>query len=213
MAKCKHGWTPEGAICRDCREADLRQQLQQAQAELNDAQAWLYDAEMRNQHIYSCMDNLEGKYKQAQATIAALQKKHSEQETLVAIIKKAGNDAIDSGLDSFAKLEQQEATIAAMRLALEEYFRWRNACRTSATHNELIIHIEKVDRLSSKALSTTTAGAELLAKSEQLERENKALRCCGNCDRNICRRETYRECVDNDLSHWQIARRLVSKGE
>jgi len=32
MAECKHGWTPEGAICRDCREADLRQQLQQAQA-------------------------------------------------------------------------------------------------------------------------------------------------------------------------------------
>jgi len=182
-------------------------ELQQAQAELNDAQAWLYDAEMRNQHIYSCMDNLEEKYRQAQASIAAMQKKHSEQETLVAIIKKAGNDAIDSGLDSLAKLEQQQATIATMRLALEKIQKetflsscteWKDGWNSGIIRAQLLVEQALQD----------TAGAELLEKIDKLERENKAMRNCANCNNN---RVKCMKC--DDLNKWQIAERLVSKGE
>ncbi|MBP2638803.1 MAG: hypothetical protein H6Q72_4710 [Firmicutes bacterium] len=100
MVECKHGWIPEGAICRDCKEADLRQQLQQAQA-LSD-----------------------------------------------------------------------------------------------------------------------TAGAELLEKIGQLERKNKALRCCENCEyvrwlwgERECALDGKDavECENNNHNHWVIAERLVSK--
>jgi len=151
MGECKHGWIPEGAICRDCKEADLRQQLQQAQV-----------------------------------------------------------------------------TIAAMRVALEEIHRKHldkaNYCSIAGS----------TQHICETALSPkSTAGAELLEKIEQLERDNKALRCCDNCEHMIwqqddrgCKLTPQDEygyydynfdctpCDDSaSFKDWQLAERLVSKGE
>jgi len=56
------------------------------------------------------------------------------------------------------------------------------------------------------------AGMELLEKIEQLERENKALRCCANCKEIVWKCKKIIECTDN-YRGWVIAERLVSKGD
>jgi len=179
MPECEHVNTmavyeKNTVMCCDCGMDivdDLRQQLQQAQIELNDAQAWLYDAEMRNQHIYSCMDNLEGKYRKAQATIAAMR----------GALETTRNVLYD--LSPVGKVDMN-----------------------------VVAPIIKAIKQADKALSTT-AGAELLEKIGQLERENKTMRSCDNCKEIVWKCKKIIECTDNDRKHWQLAERLVSKGE
>ncbi|MBP2653330.1 MAG: hypothetical protein H6Q73_899 [Firmicutes bacterium] len=56
-------------------------------------------------------------------------------------------------------------------------------------------------------LQSDTAGADLLAKIDRLERENKALRCCGNCGNITCIKPKDYVC-----DSWEMAESLVSKG-
>jgi len=118
-----------------------------------------------------------------------------------------------------SELQQAQATIAALRGALEEI---RNM--------DEIELMDESHMVADKALSTT-AGAELLEKIGQLERENKALRCCDNCEHMIwqhddrgCKLTPQDEygyydynfdctpCDDSaSFKDWQLAERLVSK--
>jgi len=94
-------------------------------------------------------------------------------------------------------VKRQQATIAAMRLAYED--------------------IKANDYLTPEAADVfraTTAGAELLDKIKRLERENKAMRCCGNCEHDGSDGciEDYVFC-DKDLSGWELDEWLVKKDE
>jgi len=131
--------------------------------------------------------------------------KHKFQTTGTILCKECGIDLVDY-LNS--QNEQYEATKAAMRGALE-------VCRDSIDE---YLEPEVVPAIDN-ALSTT-AGEKLLEKIERLERENKTMRNCANCNHSEfgyegpeckldCRR-SY-ECEDNDLKYWQIAERLVGK--
>ncbi|MBP2652610.1 MAG: hypothetical protein H6Q73_179 [Firmicutes bacterium] len=102
------------------------------------------------------------------------------------------------------QLRQEQADCAALRWVMSVYFKWHVPAFVvkSATYRKVM-----------EVLESTTAGADLLAKIEQLERENKALRCCGNCQhcKWVYGKARCNENCDVDRSGWQLAERLVSK--
>jgi len=59
-----------------------------------------------------------------------------------------------------------------------------------------------------KTIADMLMSTKPLEEYERIQRENKALRCCGNCkyEQWECDKK---ECRDNDFKFWVIAERLV----
>jgi len=58
-----------------------------------------------------------------------------------------------------------------------------------------------------------TALRQNWAKQEQQEATIAAMRNCFNCKNYACGLDARLQCENSDYSNWQIAERLVSKGE
>jgi len=199
MVECKHEWvkhielidfpSSETHFCAKCgidKETWLEQQIQQAQATIKDLEEIL---EEKEGHFALCRETNKRMYQQ---------------------------------------IKEKDATIAAIREGLElshELFRLGEMLGyNSSIPDEMTDELSRayeILEIVDKALSDT-AGAELLEKIDRLEMENKALRCCGNCQHSEYGYEgpectlyhvAKGDCDDNDLKHWQIAERLVNKGE
>jgi len=144
--------------------------------------------------------------------------------------KMCGANIVDFIIEQGKQIQQQEATIAAMRGAihdLQKYIEFDPNSIFGISIKPDGVNLNSRAALAAnslinlyKTIESDTAGAELLEKIDRLERENKAMRNCANCNHSEfgyegpeckldCRR-SY-ECEDNDLKHWQIAERLVSK--
>ncbi|MBP2663781.1 MAG: hypothetical protein H6Q71_1729 [Firmicutes bacterium] len=63
-----------------------------------------------------------------------------------------------------------------------------------------------------KTIADMLMSTKPLEEYERLQRDNKALRCCGNCI-NEFKRCDAGECFKNGYSHWVIDGKLVNKGE
>jgi len=147
-----------------------------------------------------------------------------------------GANVLDLIIEQGKQLQQAQATIAAMRLAIETALINLGEANRYQRISEGEHPFWHVVRDLHQALSDT-AGSELLeahqselkeaykiseglshqvdelnAEIEQLQRENKALRCCGNCI-NEFKRCDAGDCFKNGYSHWVINGKLVNKGE
>jgi len=97
--------------------------------------------------------------------------------------------------------KQYEATIAAMRQALEEIQEVN-----SNWHGGLS---DSIREITNKALSNT-AGQEILTKVKLLDKQVKNMQCCENCQKYGTLSEDCDECFVGN-SQWVIAERLVKQ--
>lgn len=144
-----------------CEAIRLQRENAELRAKLEKAETVLQD--LKNKHDYVKRCNAEN----AKFCDDIVQENAELRKQVLQLTNSNKGLTIDCELawDDKTKAEQQlaeaNATIAQMRSALEEYFRWRSVCGDcNKSEKELIEHLDKVDLLARKALSTTPSQAE-----------------------------------------------------